>query len=486
MASPSSEVIDEADDCDFSPSSPEIGMAREGESEISGCSLDDDEEAVADPGLPRTLSNLVEEHGADTGPDNHANTLPSKCQVQLSRPGNTQGISSAPDEQAAVLAPTCAPPLRSARAMNTLLYDQKYHPMDDFIRPSSAAKRRSIHGVTSGVLDNEASEDSSSDMASILGDTDSDDEDSQPPTRGQKRKRSKSPSSEPTRRSSRQRTTPKVSYNMKIHPQDSDLKRVWACDGSNSSPSPTKKVSLHADTSLRSENRPDNSQEVYESLFADSPEDSSSERSSESVQNPPILEISITEPVSEQSISPADSYQDLHPDVAYLGGNLRSWPDVKGLPFCVYTERIEDQLSAEAEAASPFHYEDDDKENDVINPEFVPTPNPLDGISIIPASHYRRSPGFHSGPAHGSIASHAFYAHPQFEASPYGLGWSDGIHDAGNSYTRDCPLTDYMSILASGENLPRASTPPEIRPCSNNPSDGSSPSRSLKEFDLRR
>jgi hypothetical protein len=130
---------------------------------------------------------------------------------------------------------------RSARAKSTLIYDQKYHPMDDFIRPSQAAKRRSLHGESPLVDDRFescASEDSTSDAESMNSGQESDDDDSQLQARGRKRKRSLLP--EPARRSSRRRTTPKVSYNMRIHPQDSDLRRIGACDRSNSSPASNK------------------------------------------------------------------------------------------------------------------------------------------------------------------------------------------------------------------------------------------------------
>jgi hypothetical protein len=152
-----------------------------------------------------------------------------------------------------------------------------------------------------------------------------------------------------------------------------------------------------------------------------------------------------------------DTSQRLRPDFAYPSADHDVWPAAKGLPFQIFTERIEDQLSAEAEAASPFHYEDDDKENNVPNPELIPRPNPLDGMSIIPASRYRHVPGLYTISDHSSLASNAFYVHPQFEASPYGLGWSDGAHDVPNSGAKDCSVPDYMRILASSEHLPRSS-----------------------------
>lgn len=156
---------------------------------------------------------------------------------------------------------------------------------------------------------------------------------------------------------------------------------------------------------------------------------------------------------------PIRTCQALKPDSGYLSADQDSWPVVKGLPFQIFTERIEDQLSAEAESASPFYHEDDDKENDVTNPELMPWPNPLGGISIAPVSHYHRPPGIYTISDHSSIASNAFYVQFQFEASPYGLGWSDGAHDTHISGHTDCQTPDYMQILASSAHLPRTRTP---------------------------
>lgn len=120
---------------------------------------------------------------------------------------------------------------------------------------------------------------------------------------------------------------------------------------------------------------------------------------------------------------------------------------------------MEGQMSAEAEVASPFHYEDDDKENDVTNPELMPRPNTLDGIFIIPASHYHRQSRLYTISNASSVAVNAFYVQPQIEAEPYGLGWSDGAHDAHNSGGIDCLASGCMQTLTSGEYLPRQSTP---------------------------
>jgi hypothetical protein len=155
---------------------------------------------------------------------------------------------------------------------------------------------------------------------------------------------------------------------------------------------------------------------------------------------------------------PSDAYLNLSPDIAYLAGNQDAWPDIKDRPFRIYTERIEDQLDAEAEAASPLYYDDNDKENEVLNPELEPMPNPLGGISIMPAPRYRQSHRLYTLSGHDPMVSNALYAHPQFEASPYGLGWSDGARDIENNALDDCPVPEYLRILASGENLPQSSS----------------------------
>lgn len=184
---------------------------------------------------------------------------------------------------------------------------------------------------------------------------------------------------------------------------------------------------------------------------------------------------------------PIRTCQALKPDSGYLSADQDPWPVVKGLPFQIFTERIEDQLSAEAEAVSPFYYEDDDKENDVTNPELMPQPNALDGISITPASHYRRPPGIYTISGPSSIASNAFYIQPQFEASPYGLSWSDGAHDTHISGNIDCQTPDYMQILASSELLPRTPTPAaNCRSRGDNNTVNSSPARDLEGLECLR
>ncbi|UPX18948.1 uncharacterized protein EKO05_0009228 [Ascochyta rabiei] len=479
------------DDCGSVPPSPELGMAREGEGDISDADLSlKEEEDSVDPSPSGTLSSVksVDSATSTTSTAGHDAKQPRMCENQQSPPMSARKASFEP-EFAQLTTPTltCPPTRRSARAKGSLVYDQKYHPMDDFIRPSQAAKRRSLHGEAVVLSSNSdtSSEQSGSDVGSIAGDEDSDEGGSQPPTRGRqgKRKRSRSRTPEPTRRSSRRKAMPKVSYNMRIHPQDSDLARVYACDGSRSSPSPNKRERFGTESPSKKSESFKACDEACHVLPTDALRDDTISTLSPELSSQHVI---ANDPPRMLDRKLCDAYPNLCPDVAYLTDSQNVWPDIKGLSFSIFTERMEDQLDAEAEAASPFHYNDNDKENDVTNPELTPRPNPLDGISIIPASHYRQRLGLHALPSHGALVSNALYAHPRFEASPYGLGWSDGAHDLNNDGTHDCPVDEYMRILASSENLPRSSSHTEDRSGGSGTAVSSSLARNAEGLELLR
>jgi hypothetical protein len=123
--------------------------------------------------------------------------------------------------------------LRNRRAaQGKLVYDVKYHPMDDSVRPVQAAKRRSAHGEI------QFSSDDISESFSVQAESDEEEEGdhqeeeqiARPTKKGRKRARQYSRSPEPTRRSSRQTATPKISYNMNVHPQDRDLEESSASE----------------------------------------------------------------------------------------------------------------------------------------------------------------------------------------------------------------------------------------------------------------
>jgi hypothetical protein len=146
-------------------------------------------------------------------------------------------------------APTSSYSLRNRGAkQGKLAYDVKYHPMDDLIRPSQAAKRRSAHGEDLTPYD-------SSSEASTIIDTDANESSNQgsepeehtkPTTEGKKRCQTKAQarSVEGTRRSTRKTSEPKISYNTNIHPQDKFLVISSDDDGGETGVSAKKRRKL--------------------------------------------------------------------------------------------------------------------------------------------------------------------------------------------------------------------------------------------------
>jgi hypothetical protein len=143
-------------------------------------------------------------------------------------PSGDESEHSAPSTPPTSSAPPSSYSLRIRNAgQSALRYDTKYHPMDDAVRPSQAAKRRALHE------DVQISSDESDNMSSMRAES-SDESDEEEPkkdvkkkpqlvTKGKKRTRAQVELWEPTRRSSRQTAGMKVLYDMNVHPQDEDL-----------------------------------------------------------------------------------------------------------------------------------------------------------------------------------------------------------------------------------------------------------------------
>lgn len=140
-------------------------------------------------------------------------------------------------------APPSSYALRNRRAPEgKLVYDAKYHPMDDSIKPSQAAKRRSAHEEI------ELSSDDETETFSVPSRSEEDEESDKEdlmkkfrPSKSKKRSRSLSESLQPTRRSSRRTTKIKVSYNMNVHPQDRYLEITSSDDDHSEASSHTSK-----------------------------------------------------------------------------------------------------------------------------------------------------------------------------------------------------------------------------------------------------
>jgi hypothetical protein len=103
------------------------------------------------------------------------------------------------------------------------LYDTKYHPMDDVVRPSSARRHRSHRSQLShNVIHDSDSEEEQSMSHISSGPEKEDDDDDGEERSGSKRKRCR----EGIRRSKRPITQIPVNYNTQHHPQDDILRTV--------------------------------------------------------------------------------------------------------------------------------------------------------------------------------------------------------------------------------------------------------------------
>ncbi|KAF1966087.1 hypothetical protein BU23DRAFT_574341 [Bimuria novae-zelandiae CBS 107.79] len=286
----------------------------------------------------------------------------------------------------------------STRSTRTLLYDQKYHPMDEYLRPSQAAKRRAEHGI-----DDEEDTDSVGFHDQADGESETDVEE-QPQTKKRK-KLDKLATRRSTRRSSR-KVNRNVLYNAKVHPQDSQLGQL--SDSTVSQVNEDYKVvftasSVAADeidevVAITSSPVDDNSDEVisrassvaarevdrrvirntnedYTDFVVSSPS-RSTPLSTISVGNPGhrldlpddsrMIDRGNNSPLSSVEQTPFEIYKEpLHEQFA-KEATARDSNDLSHLeqtPFEIYEEPLEVQLAKESTAAEAIDYDHDDKEN---------------------------------------------------------------------------------------------------------------------------
>ncbi|KAF1919622.1 hypothetical protein BDU57DRAFT_147297 [Ampelomyces quisqualis] len=372
--------------------------------------------------------------------------------------------------------------LRNRRATRgKLVYDVKYHPMDDRIRPTQAAKRRSAHGEIQVISDNESDTSESFSVHAESGDDEGEDdreieEKAKPIRKGKKRARHCSTTPEPIRRSSRRTTKPKMSYNMNFHPQDQDLEVSSDNDSEIEVPSGRRKRqkisrSIEKDSSSPVKVKGRSTAVVISSEVSDKEDEESACNDVGSVelkdQTTPCEEqdnqIRMSSPLSVVTTPPPYGIRKkegldvwfLKPGERYFRHDKDSWPKRQRPAFDIYTERLEDQLAVEANALSPLNYDHEDKENDVTNTRSEEAAGPTDGITVIPAQ-YRSLFGDGDALSHHLPAMDAFYTTNRM-FSPYDLGGSDGANDCHDLSTQKKSIAAAMSILASSDHLPSAS-----------------------------
>ncbi|KAF2829348.1 hypothetical protein CC86DRAFT_444447 [Ophiobolus disseminans] len=369
-------------------------------------------------------------------------------------------------------APSSSYSLRNRKAkQNGLIYDLKYHPMDDSIRPTQAAKRRSAHG------EEQPSSDDENGSFSVRADSDTDsdvnEEEVKKPEavkKGKKRARHQSQSLEPTRRSSRRTADTKVLYDMSVHPQDQDLIVVSSDDDEDrSNPTTKRKRSSHSSSKSKGRTKTPHVTEI--SSDATDPDDEPLVSVEDSNKGPepapagvPEIFIKSSSPLSFVATPPPSGIRRKEgvdvwlqaPGERYFRHDRGSWPTTPGLPFQIHVDSLEAHLEAEANAASPLSFDHDDKENEVTHPGLDETPNALDVFTVMSASQYRRTSEDSHALQERSLVNEAFFSEHHV-ASPYGLG-GDGTQEEQNRNIVKISVSDAMSVLVSGEQLPRGPT----------------------------
>ncbi|CAG5161171.1 uncharacterized protein ALTATR162_LOCUS5974 [Alternaria atra] len=371
--------------------------------------------------------------------------------------------------------PTSSYSLRD-RTQSKLVYDVRYHPMDDAIRPARAAKRRSAHGETivvgsddpsdaSAVIDTEASAGDSSDVQN-------EDKEEIPKqgrkVTGRKQTRSRPLPTEGTRRSTRKVSNQKTSYNINIHPQDKYL--VISSDDEDMQPSINKrrnlthkrpnesdesgsdnKVAKKSKTSCQKRSRrtdlgtsdslDSSGAPVFPSV--ETGNDSKHTIATTAFSHPPFVNSPLDHGVRRREGIDVWHYP---PGKRYLNHDRDYWPTLPGQSFEIFDEKLEDQLAREAMEASPLNYEHDNKEN-MNNADVELRSDDYDGIYVMPSAQYRQSSDERQLAQHRALVSDALYSDEAPQS--YGLDETYGTHELQTN-----SLTEYMDILASGGHLP--------------------------------
>ncbi|KAI4685561.1 hypothetical protein J4E81_008713 [Alternaria sp. BMP 2799] len=386
--------------------------------------------------------------------------------------------------------PTSSYSLRS-RTQSKLVYDVKYHPMDDAIRPSQAAKRRSAHGEklvpesgasseASSILDTDADETGSDNVHS-----EGEDEEERPKrkTKSKARKQTKSRPvpTEGTRRSTRNVSGIKASYDMGKHPQDKYLvissddddrpissnkrkklsrKRANSGHDASSNPKGAKRFkAVHGRRSRPADYDTSDALDLDSSgapVFASVEDGNNIESSASTVALSPPRLLLIAD-TTGHGIRHREGMDVWHypPGKRYLNHDRDYWPVLPGEAFEIFQEKLEDQLAREAMEASPLNYEHDDKENPSnTGPE--PLIDENEGMSIIPVAQYRQSSAEKQVADRHSLVSNALYSDDPPQS--YGLDGTDNIYESPQD-----DLFDGMNILASGQCLPPGQTQPEAQ-----------------------
>ncbi|KAF2473943.1 uncharacterized protein BDR25DRAFT_341170 [Lindgomyces ingoldianus] len=261
-----------------------------------------------------------------------------------------------------------------------LCYDQKYHPMDDFVQPKRAAKLRSMYGEDTFLSDIM----SASSKFSDGNHTDSDARVEEHLKKGKSKKLPFPQSSQPTRHSSRQ-VNLDATYSMSTHPQAIEAKTHKRHSAIISGSDKDAEHSQTIETADKEKHRKDSGNLMGLTVIPHTEDQFGSETS-----NPPTRQQSPADTSRSTQQSFSVSRQQNSDAAAPRGSTRASFPAhltpskfvsphsklderlstrdrkrakaPKGFP--IYVEPVQAQLTAEASAPPPIDYPDDNyKEN---------------------------------------------------------------------------------------------------------------------------
>ncbi|OAL45215.1 hypothetical protein IQ07DRAFT_591562 [Pyrenochaeta sp. DS3sAY3a] len=340
---------------------------------------------------------------------------------------------------------------RSAK-YSKLKYDFKYHPMDESIRPSQAAKRRSIHGerlLLSDTSFGSNSSDNGSDTTALADDELEFKEVSQPLKRGRKRKRARMQSPRNLRRSSRKIEVHKTAYDMNVHPQDEDLELSSSSETRNESEgqspeaeNPPWSSSHIVENSTDEEFSSVTGSDPYIQKLLENPTGIDDTDKDDGIKYPDSILQDVNQPDIEDDLEQLTLPSTVLTSAVYLppdtgckdmidGSRIPSSARTPnqdfmigtispGLPFEIHEEQPENQLMTGLVERSFVDNEHDNKENSMDYTD-VEESSVFEETAIMPGSHHVRSNEHGQTPSQLALVSHALYDSHEGNSHVYGL-----------------------------------------------------------------
>ncbi|CAI6332540.1 unnamed protein product [Periconia digitata] len=287
---------------------------------------------------------------------------------------------------------------RARPTQNSILYDQRYHPMDEVLRPAHAAQVRAKHEEW---IDSEATLHSDSNSYS----------------NGDENRPSKRPKTMHSRQGTRRTSRPinrNPLYNANLHPQDSDLRELDEISDIESVEAPDDE-SVTAMDDNHVVTLDDDSVATLDDNDVAAPDASSEMPSNTGQQNLRVLEVRDSYDESDFDIDVESYKEDSKRDANSKGNSVAddeesNWmfstrkrtQKPEASPIAVYEDSPEQQVASESITAGspdPFEEEDDDKENE------LPEPDNDELHSSLEATPDLLPPDFHGLDEDGSFIS---------------------------------------------------------------------------------